>query len=120
MSSQRLTLMTFGFKYGPPNTNYYFDVSFLKNPAREEKWGLFAHPNSEMRAWVLQQPQTEALLHHILNLSQFLLTCDDDVRIGIGCSSGRHRSVIIAEALKQRLEQINVVVKLIHREENYL
>lgn len=48
-----------------------------------------------------------------------LTTCDDDLRIGIGCSSGRHRSRILAEELKRRLESEGAAVRLIHREEVY-
>jgi UPF0042 nucleotide-binding protein len=114
---RRLTLITFGFKYGPPNTNYYFDVSFLKNPAREPQWDLFASPDEGMRQFVLSQPLARDFLATVVPVVELLLECDDDVRIGIGCSSGRHRSVIVAEELKRRIESAEVSVRLIHREE---
>lgn len=115
-SRRRLTLVTFGFKYGNPNTNYYFDVSFLRNPAREEEWGLFASPDEKMREFVLSQPMCGAFLDKVIPLIRVLLDCDDDVRVGIGCSSGRHRSVIIAEDIKHHLESSNIAVQLVHRE----
>jgi RNase adaptor protein for sRNA GlmZ degradation len=114
---RRLTLVTFGFKYGPPNTNYYFDVSFLKNPARDPRWDLFATPDDGMREFVLSQPLCRSFLENVTPLIQLLLECDDDVRVGLGCSSGRHRSVILAEELKRRLESPVLAVRLIHREE---
>jgi RNase adaptor protein for sRNA GlmZ degradation len=117
---KRLTILTFGFKYGAPSANYWFDVSFLKNPARESKWNLFSQPSAEMRDFVLDQPNCKAFLAAALPLIHVLLTCDDDVRIGIGCSSGRHRSVIVADELRRRLEEESVVVRLLHREEAYL
>ena len=116
---QSLTLVTFGFKYGAPNTNYYFDVSFLRNPAREERWNLFSQSGAEMRTFVLEQPACHAFLETLVPLIRILLECDDDVRIGLGCSSGRHRSYIVAEELKRRIESEDVSVRLIHREEVY-
>lgn len=114
---QSLTLVTFGFKYGVPNTNYYFDVSFLRNPAREERWNLFSQSDPEMSQFVLEQPLCQAFLETLLPMIRVLLECDDDVRIGLGCSSGRHRSYIVAEELKRRIELDDVSVRLIHREE---
>jgi len=114
---KRLTLVTFGFKYGPPNTNYYFDVSFLTNPARQEGWSLFSAPDARMREFVLSQPLCQQFLATATPLIQLLLECDDDVRVGLGCSSGRHRSVIVAEELARRLESEALAVRLVHREE---
>lgn len=114
---KRLTLVTFGFKYGPPNTNYYFDVSFLVNPARQEGWSLFSAPDAEMREFVLAQPLCRQFLDTATPLIRLLLECDDDVRVGIGCSSGRHRSVIVAQELARRLETSELTVRTIHREE---
>jgi len=115
--SKRLTLVTFGFKYGPPNTNYYFDVSFLKNPAREDGWSLFSAPDAQMREFVLSQPLCAQFLDAATPLIQLLLECDNDVRVGIGCSSGRHRSVIVAQELARRLECEDLAVRLLNREE---
>lgn len=119
MPRYQLTLVTFGFKYGMPNTNYWFDVSFLRNPAREEQWSLFDQPDEAMKRFVLEQPACQSFLETIVPLILVLLECDDDVRIGIGCSSGRHRSCIIAEEIKRRIASTDVAIKLIHREEAY-
>ena len=59
---QVITITTFGFKYGPPNTNYYFDLSFLKNPAREARLNLFDRPSAAMREFVLGQPACQEFL----------------------------------------------------------
>lgn len=113
----RLTLVTFGFKYGAPNANYTFDVSFLRNPAREEQWGLFATADEGMARFVLEQEECTTFLDRLLPLIRVLLGFDDDLRIGIGCSSGRHRSRIVAHEIQRLLEQEGVDVKLVHREE---
>lgn len=115
----RLTLVTFGFKYGAPGTNYYFDVSFLKNPAREAEWDLFDEPSEGMRRFVLDQPQCRDFLTVVVPLVRTLVTCDDDVRIGIGCSAGRHRSRIVAGEIAARLAADGIDVRLVHREDQY-
>jgi len=115
-SMNRLQIVTFGFKYGTPNTNYYFDVSFLKNPAREAKWGLFSAPSEEMREFVLRQEEAQIFLDKLQPLVLDLIKFDEDVRIGLGCNAGRHRSVILAEELYRRLQNENLDITIIHRE----
>ena len=116
---KRITLLTFGFKYGRPPCNYFFDVSFLKNPAREKDWDLFSKPCANMRKFVLEQENCIRFIDTVIPLLKAVTTFDDDARIGLGCSSGRHRSYIIADEIKRRLESDDVLVKLIHREEQY-
>lgn len=114
----RVTIITFGFKYGPPPANYTFDVSFVRNPARDPRWGLFADATAEgMAEFVLQQPQAEAFLTNLIPLIDVLSRCDDDLRIGLGCSAGRHRSRIMAAELIRRLDEQGIQANLIHREE---
>jgi len=119
LQKKGLTLVTFGFKYGLPNTNYYFDVSFLTNPARQKQWSLFSKPGPEMCGFVLSQPACQAFLDKLTPLLSTVVNLDDDCRVGIGCSAGRHRSQIVAEELKKRLEAEGLIVRLIHREEQY-
>jgi len=119
VATRRLTLLSFGFKFGPPPTNYYFDVSFLKNPARESQWDLFSRVTPRMREFVLSQPDCRRFLDTLLPLLNVLLECDDDVRIGIGCSAGRHRSAIVVEEIARRMESEAVRIKIVHREETY-
>ena len=116
---RRVTVVTFGFKYGQPNTNHYFDVSFVKNPAREARWDLFSQPCDDMRRFVLDQSSCRAFLESAVPLIRTLVEVDDDVRIGVGCNSGRHRSCIIGEELVRRLENDHTQVRLMHREERF-
>ena len=113
----RVPLVTFGFKYGPAPANYSFDVSFLRNPARDPRWGLFATADDAgMQQFVLEQPQAEAFLQAVLPLIEVLSRCDDDLRVGLGCNAGRHRSRILAAELQRRLEARGIQTHLIHRE----
>lgn len=114
----RIEIVTFGFKYGRPNTNYYFDVSFLKNPARDARWTLFSKADAGMREFVLGQPQCQEFLDAAVRLVRTVCCFDDDLRVGIGCSSGRHRSRIVAEELLRRLGGDGTRIRLTHREES--
>ena len=113
----RLTLYSFGFKYGPPPANHAFDVSFLTNPAREEQFGLFADVDADMRAFVLSQPAAREFLDAVVPLVSLLVRCDDDTRVAFGCSGGRHRSTIVVEEIARRLRSTGLDVRVVHREE---
>lgn len=114
-----LTLVSFGFKYGRPPANHVFDVSFLKNPAREATWSLWSEPSEEMRRWVLGQPTAVEFLAAALPYVRFLARTDDDVRVAFGCSAGRHRSTILVEELARRLRDEGFDVAVHHRERQF-
>jgi len=116
MMKKKITLMSFGFKYGPPNTNYYFDVSFAKNPAREERWSLFDEPDNEMVKYILEQESVQKFVDTAIPFINVLIDLDDDVRIGIGCNAGRHRSVVISTYLYEKLRRKDIEVCLIQRD----
>ena len=112
----RLTIISFGFRFGHPGANYYFDVGFLRNPAREEGWSLFSDLSGEMQHFVLQQEECKRFLETIIPLVQLFADLDHDARVAFGCSSGRHRSVIIAEEVARRIRELGVSVDVVHRE----
>jgi UPF0042 nucleotide-binding protein len=105
-------LKSFGFKYGTPRANYYFDVSFIVNPARVSKWGLMALVDDEMRQFVLGQDKVSGFIEMVVPLIEFIDTLDGGLVVAFGCNSGRHRSVIvvdeIARLFKERGRPVNV------------
>jgi len=107
--------MSFGFKYGVPHSNYYFDVGFLRNPARD-KWGFFDKPDGEMRKYVLDQEFAQELLSKVEPLILFLSTVDQHQVFAFGCNAGRHRSTIIVDEMARRLEKKKINVEVIHRD----
>ena len=111
-----VTLMSFGFKYSLPHANYYFDVGFIKNPARQVEWGFFSDPTDEMRRYVLEQEETKTFIEKIEPLLVFLSAIDQNQIFAFGCNSGRHRSNILVEELSKRLEEAGVKTKVIHRD----
>lgn len=111
-------LMSFGFKYGLPNANYYFDVGFLENPARLDKWNFFSAPTEEMRRYVLEQQEAREFLDLVEPLLVYLSTIDQDQVFAFGCSAGRHRSSILVEELSRRLEKAGIETHVYHRDQD--
>lgn len=111
-----IKLMSFGFKYGQPNANFYFDVGFIKNPAREKKWGFFSKLNKEMREFVLAQPFSKKFIDNIVPLIELLNVVDQNQIFAFGCSAGRHRSTIIVETIADILRKKGVNVDVEHRD----
>lgn len=111
-------LMSFGFKYGIPNANYYFDVGFIKNPARESRWSFFSVPDEDMRSYVLEQPPVQEFLKYVVPLIKMLAPLDQAQVFAFGCNSGRHRSYILVEEISRQLKEYGVANKVVHREED--
>jgi UPF0042 nucleotide-binding protein len=118
-----VTLLSFGFKHGlPVDADIVFDVRFLPNPhfvpALKPKTGR----DPAVVAFLRQQPITGEFLEKLSDLLMFLIP--EYVRegkayltIAIGCTGGRHRSVMIAEALKPSLVTLQGVrVRVRHRD----
>lgn len=100
-----VTFTTFGFKYGPPrNVDLAFDVRFLPNPhyvpELRDQTGL----DAGVRDYVEGSEGIGDFYDRLVPLIDFLLPAYADegkqhLVIGIGCTGGRHRSVVIAEHL---------------------
>ena len=118
-----LTLLSFGFRNGiPPASDLVFDVRFLPNPYFVE--GLKPHPGTDPRVaqWVLERAQTQEFLTRLEGLLGFLIPQyraegKSYLTVSIGCTGGRHRSVVLAEELGKRLaEHHRANVKVTHRD----
>ena len=112
-----IKILTFGFKFGHPQANYYFDVSFLKNPVREQGAKLSDKFNHDMLTFVRSQSSSGRIVDVMFNLIELLREEHADVVIGIGCNSGKHRSRAVAEILRGRLEKSNINCIVEHRDD---
>ncbi|MEC4986486.1 MAG: RNase adapter RapZ, partial [Oscillatoria sp. PMC 1076.18] len=111
----RVKIMSFGFKYGLPNANYYFDVSFAKNPARQKAWGMFGTIDIDMVEFVLAQKEVSNFIDLIIPVIKHIATVDSYQVVAFGCNAGRHRSPIIASEVAARIsETISTIVE--HRD----
>ena len=117
-----VSLVSFGFKNGiPHNSELVFDVRFLPNPyfvsALKEQTGN----DPSVAQYMLKQPETGEILGRIHDMLEYLLPKYSRegkkyLTISIGCTGGRHRSVLVANELKKRLKKKGRKVNLIHRD----
>ena len=123
-SDRRLTisLLAFGYKFGVPyDIDLLFDVRFLKNPFFVPDLKPLSGKDDLVRTFVLADPEAIALIEHIEGLLKFLLPLYQRERrsyltIAIGCTGGRHRSVVIAGHLCERLAALGYQVGFKYRD----
>jgi len=118
-----VTVLSFGFKHGiPVDSDLLFDVRFLPNPHFIPTLRPHTGRDPQIRAFLDKAPATHEFLDHTLNLLRFLIPQyvaegKSYLTIGVGCTGGRHRSVMVAESLKKGLAGLKgVQVRVRHRD----
>jgi UPF0042 nucleotide-binding protein len=117
-----VTLISFGFKYGPPyQADLLFDVRFLKNPNFVEPLRRLSGEDPRVASYVLGQPETGEFVGRLEGLIDFLLPLYEAegrtyLTIGVGCTGGRHRSVVVIERLRAYFEKRGVQPTVRHRD----
>lgn len=116
------TVISFGYKFGLPlDADIVLDVRFLPNPHwvpdLREQTGL----DPEVRDYVLQQDSTLDFLDRTRDLFAVLLPGYEGesrhyLTVAIGCTGGRHRSVVLAEAVGAFIEDKGFGASVIHRD----
>jgi UPF0042 nucleotide-binding protein len=118
-----VTFQSFGFKHGPPrDADLTFDVRFLPNPHWEpELRPLSGHDRRVVEYVGAQGGLTEfygrlfPLLDYLV--PQYLAEGKAHLMVAIGCTGGRHRSVVIAEDMAERYRHRgDVFVEVVHRD----
>ncbi|MBI2299745.1 MAG: RNase adapter RapZ, partial [Armatimonadetes bacterium] len=111
-SDQRTVFLTsFGFKYGiPADLDFLFDVRFLANPHYEAELRPLTGEDARVQAYVDADPRTATLEEHLGRLLDFVLPelwaeGRRYVSLGIGCTGGKHRSVVLALKLAERCRE---------------
>ncbi len=126
IGNERLSVqvISFGFKYGLPfEADLVMDVRFLPNPYFVEGLKPFSGCSSQVRDWVLQWPATRQFVADYTGLLLKLLPSYVEegkryLTIGIGCTGGKHRSVVIAEKVADEIGRKGYFVNTFHRDVN--
>jgi UPF0042 nucleotide-binding protein len=118
-----LTLLTFGFKNGPPrDADLTLDVRFLPNPHYDEELRPMTGMDEEVRAYVEQGTQAGEFYGRLLPLLEFLVPAyvaegKSHLTIAVGCTGGRHRSITVADRIRRDLaSREDVIVRVKHRD----
>jgi UPF0042 nucleotide-binding protein len=104
-----VTLLSFGYSFGIPfEADLLMDVRFLPNPYFVEELKRLKGDHPKVTEYVLQWEETKEFLRHIQELIRFLLPLYERERkthltIAVGCTGGRHRSIVIVNQLAERL-----------------
>jgi RNase adapter protein RapZ len=121
-SAMRVQVLSFGHKYGNPgDLELLFDVRHLPNPHFVPELKKLSGHNKEVVKYLREQPEVEETLDRFTNLLDYLLPLykregKSYVTVGIGCTGGRHRSVMIANALARRLRRAGFDAHVSHRD----
>jgi RNase adapter protein RapZ len=106
----RVALVSFGFKFGvPADADVLWDVRFLPNPFWVEELRPRTGLDASVAEYVLEQPDSMRFLALVDEYLGFTLPLHEKegrtyLNIAIGCTGGRHRSVCLVEALRERLD----------------
>jgi UPF0042 nucleotide-binding protein len=124
VSERRLTLSVLSFAYRgglPREADLVFDVRFLANPHYVDHLRPKDGRDPDVRAYVEADPAYAALLERLEALLFLLLPSYERegrsyLTIAFGCTGGRHRSIVVAEAFAARLRELGWPVILRHRD----
>jgi RNase adapter protein RapZ len=118
-----LTLLTFGFKNGPPrDADLTLDVRFLPNPHYVDELRPLTGLDEPVRAYVESGTQAGEFYGRLLPLLEFLLPAyvaegKSHLTIAVGCTGGRHRSVAVADRIRRALaNRDDVIARMKHRD----
>ena len=118
----RVQVLSFGHKYGSPtNVELMFDVRHLPNPHFVPELRRLSGHDSRVVRFLRTHSEVEETLRRFSDLLDYLLPLyrregKSYVTVGIGCTGGRHRSVMIANALARRLRRASFDAQAVHRD----
>jgi len=118
----RIQVLSFGYKYGlPMEADLVVDVRFLPNPYFVDALRSLPGTFEAVSEWVLDHPAAREFIDDYARLLLKLLPQYIEERkryltIAVGCTGGKHRSVVIAARLAGKLKQDAYNVILIHRD----
>lgn len=118
-----IQLISFGYKFGIPlEADLVFDTRFLQNPYYVPELRDHSGLTAPVRDFVMSQPGAHEFLEHVEGLLRFGIPAfieegKSRLTIAIGCTGGRHRSIVLAEELATWLRaQDQGPVEVFHRE----
>lgn len=118
----RVSVFSFGFKHGfPTDVDNMIDVRFLPNPFYEERLRHLTGLDDPVRDYVLANQQTRDFLEKWKVLLETIMPgyVQEGKRylsIGVGCTGGQHRSVVLAEQTAGFLRDCGYSVNVYHRD----
>lgn len=116
------TLISFGYKFGLPlDADIVLDLRFLPNPHWVEGLRELTGQDEPVRAYVLGQDLAGDFMSRVKDLFALLLPGYQSegrhyLTVGLGCTGGRHRSVVLAGEIASFIQEKGYPAKVIHRD----
>jgi len=117
-----LSVMSFGYKFGVPSeADLVFDARFLPNPNFVPSLKKLTGNHPPVVRYMNRQPDTARFLKKMDDFLSYVIPRyvkegKSYVTIAIGCTGGRHRSVMLANAVGERLGRHGYPVRVRHRD----
>ncbi len=117
-----VTVTSFGFKYGLPlDADMVVDVRFLPNPHWVPELRPHTGLDPQVRDYVLEQEATKRFMDRLqelleVSLPGYVREGKQYLTIAIGCTGGKHRSVVLSEELRAWLQAKDYRVNVVHRD----
>ncbi len=121
-ATMQTSVLSFGYKHGIPlDVDNVFDCRFLPNPHWVDELRPLTGLDEPVREYVLAQPETAAFLEQMGGLLDLLLPAyakegKSYLTFAVGCTGGRHRSVVLAQELARLIEARGLVPTVKHRD----
>ncbi|MEI5676338.1 MULTISPECIES: RNase adapter RapZ [Nocardioides] len=118
----RVTVLSFGFKYGiPVDADFIADMRFLPNPHWIPELRPGTGQDTEVADYVRSRPGAEEFLDGYVPVltgvaAGYLREGKRFMRVAIGCTGGKHRSVAMTEEIARRLSEQGFVARAVHRD----
>jgi UPF0042 nucleotide-binding protein len=117
-----VSVVSFGYRYGVPvDADLVFDVRFLPNPHFVARLRKYSGKDAKVARYIRSFPQTNEFLRRMESLLAYLIPHyiregKSYLTIALGCTGGRHRSVMMAESVRRALASRGYTVKTLHRD----
>ncbi|MEP6850942.1 MAG: RNase adapter RapZ [Acidobacteriota bacterium] len=118
----KIQLVSFGHKFGTPrDLDLLFDVRHLPNPYFHKDLRALAGDNPKIVRFLEKREEVRETVARFLDLLKYLLPFyqregKSYLNIGVGCTGGRHRSVMVANKLRDLLKKENYTISATHRD----
>ena len=114
--------MSFGFKHGPATeADLIFDVRCLPNPYYVESLRPLTGLDDSIKKFVFSNETSQEFLNRIISFIDYAVPLyrsegKSQLVIAVGCTGGKHRSVVFAEMIEKHLSDSNYKTSVIHRD----
>jgi len=117
-----VNILSFGFRHGlPREVDMLFDVRFLPNPHFVPELRPLTGQDGKVIAYLTSEAEVGDAISRFTDMLAYLLPRfqregKSYLTVGVGCTGGRHRSVMVSEALQARLAERGFRTTVTHRD----